>query len=541
MFLAASFLSGCAMLHLKSDTSASSPSSNEDLTATNSDSRFETVVLFATGNIQGALLPASPDVGGAALLESYYKISEQSFGARVLWLDAGNLRGRPVEYDFDHGQSFEDFVRRSGMAATRDDLDQAHRSSVVLQAGRIKVGVVSADDADGLKQRAQEVLSQGAQIVVWLTSLPIQCNPHSGNHAIVHKPGESSGFCEGKLHGIIAELPEGLINAVIASGNARPVQRFVYARYSSDPVAGIPVVEASPFGKDVHLVYLTYDLSARKLVYSKTRIEGPVPVLPSHFHGNKMSPDPAIEELIAPSRSWLENQQKIRIAKISEELSANPRGESALGDLVADAVREETGSEFSIVHPGMVKHATEANALHVGDVSMVDLNRIMPADGQIRVITVSGDELKTLVRISENGSRGFSAVSGMHLRLIRPDHDAPATDLDDDHTLSLWEQNRLLEMTDQENEPIAAKKTYRLAVPAYLVDGGDDWQWASRHFALAHRDSSSNLTFPSARQLVAAYLKKVGKIDSVPTRIKFENPPNKGGKTVRRRRKHKRK
>ena len=81
---------------------------------------------------------------------------------------------------------------------------------------------------------------------------------------------------------------------------------------------------------------------------------------------------------------------------------------------------------------------------------------------------------------------------------------------------------------------------YRLAVPAYLVEGGDDWSWASEHFGLARRivESGAQKQNSSARQLVSLYLKQLGKIGSVPTRIKFEEPHSKHSKRAPRRHSH---
>src|SRR6185437_3947534 len=96
----------------------------------------------------------------------------------------------------------------------------------------------------------------------------------------------------------------------------------------------------------------------------------------------------------------------------------------------------------------------------------------------------------TLVKISESGNRGFSSVSGMKLRVIRPDRNAPATDLNGDRVYSGWEQNRLIELSDMEDEPLHSRRDYLLAVPTFLLLGGDDWSWPVRTMDLTHRIDS---------------------------------------------------
>ena len=344
-----------------------------------STAQFETIVVFSSGNIQGALLASEPAQGGMALLESYYKIAQHDFGTRAVWLDAGNIRGHALETDFDQGQSFVAFLQRGDVAATLG----SEPSHVLIDTGRIKLGVIGARSDDEVLLQSRAAREAGAQLVVWLSDLPIQCNSRNSRATpLFRKPGDSNGFCEGKLNDILSHLPEGTVNAVLTSGSDRQVQHFIYPRYSSDPLSGVPVVEAAPFGKNVHLIYLTYDLVNRQIVPGKTRIEGPVPVcgkifknqgdcdetreapengrgslVRSRFHGKPIEADPEVQRLAEPAQNWIRAQEKEIIVQNDELLSANPLGESNLANLVADAFRSETQSDFAIVHPGLIKHA----------------------------------------------------------------------------------------------------------------------------------------------------------------------------------------
>jgi hypothetical protein len=610
--------SGCAALSNKK-----APNPLDELAPSD---QFETIVLFSSGNLQGALLPSEPNQGGAALLESYYKIAQKDFAGSIVWLDAGNLRGDSPEYGFDQGRSFEEFLLRSGISVTLDGTGHASRSSepkppappastagtssstsdtaddaatsilgappgassrpsesmppslsslsvkelrkdspnhTLIHAGRIQLGVISANSRAQVEQESAAARAEGADLVVWLTRLPIHCSPHLDKiPSLFRKPGEPTGFCEGSLNDVVTELTPGTLDAVITSGGDKLVQQFLYPRYSANSVDGIPVVEVSPFGTHVDLIYLTYDMKNHHRELSKTRIEGPVAVSeaaqdPStgnptrtRFHGRNVEPDSEIASLSKPAQNWIEEQDKLVLAQSKTQIQSDSFGESAFGDLVADAIRTQTQSDFSLVHPGLSKHAMGANALHPGPVTQANLIRALPADSPVLVIPVTGEELKTIVRVSENGSRGFASVSGMKLRLIKADHPAPATDLDENHHLSLWEQNRLLEMSlaagtstspatsNDDDDSIHSKRTYKLAIPLFLVDGGDDWQWLSQHFALAQR-IDAKATYPSTRDLVASYLKLQGTIDSIPTRIRFEIP-SKGKSKSKRTHHHKR-
>ena len=133
----------------------------------------------------------------------------------------------------------------------------------------------------------------------------------------------------------------------------------------------------------------------------------------SRFHGRTAEPDSDVQKLAAPARAWVQAQEQVGLAQSTATLSANPRGESAFGDLVADALRNETHADFALVNPGLIKHAVGHSAFRPGSISWADLSRAIPADSTVDVIRVSGEELKILLRISENGLRGFASVSGL--------------------------------------------------------------------------------------------------------------------------------
>jgi 2',3'-cyclic-nucleotide 2'-phosphodiesterase (5'-nucleotidase family) len=579
---------GCAAL----SPQKKAPNPLEEITTLASNDQLETIVLFATGNLQGALLPSEPGRGGAALLEAYYKIAQKGFPNTLLWLDAGNLRSKSPEDQFNHGKLFEDFIAKSGISVSLmgtetsvtsqsaqplasesetppvqlpsiQELKKNVAGHILLPSGRVRVGVISANTREQVEKESAAARTEGAQLVVWLSQLPIHCSPHVDSApSIFQKPGEPTGFCEGALNDVVTQLPPETIDAVITSGGEEIVQQYIYPRFSANSVAGIPVVETTPFGKDIDLIYLTYDLKNHRRLLAKTRIEGPVAVSEggARFHGKNAVADSDIQALSKPAREWMNTQEKVVLAQSSIEMAANSSGESPVGDLIADAVRAQTQSDFALVQPGFFKNAVGPNSIHPGPVTQASLIRALPADSPIVVIPVTGEELKLMIQISENGSRGFSSVSGLYLRLIKPELEAKTIDLDGNHHTSLWEQNRLLEVStapltassdsfshtssrasshvNDGDTAIHTKRTYKLAVPAFLVHGGDDWQWLSQHFALTYR-IDPKATFPSTRELVASYLKTQGTVQSMPTRIHFETPSKGKSKKSRRRKRHK--
>ena len=86
-----------------------------------------------------------------------------------------------------------------------------------------------------------------------------------------------------------------------------------------------------------------------------------------------------------------------------------------------------TGAQVALMNAGGIRAPWEQGPITFGAVF-----RTLPFDNEVVKTHVTGKQLKLILRVAESGSRGFVSVSGVKLRVIHPDADAPSSDLNGD-------------------------------------------------------------------------------------------------------------
>lgn len=127
------------------------------------------------------------------------------------------------------------------------------------------------------------------------------------------------------------------------------------------------------------------------------------------------------------------------------------RGETALGDLLADAIRWITGADVAVVNGGGIRAP-----LGPGTVTWGDLLRVCPFNDHVRVLTIRGALLQEALdrsARSDPDDGGFLQVSGLTF-VIRRDH---------------------AEDVRVGDAPLDPDADYRLATTDYLAEGGDGY------------------------------------------------------------------
>ena len=144
-------------------------------------------------------------------------------------------------------------------------------------------------------------------------------------------------------------------------------------------------------------------------------------------------------------------------------------GETALGNLVADAVREAARAEMAVVNGGGIRES-----LYEGEVLNLDMDIICPYVNKIVVLDVDADTIWSML---ENGistmyqetnipGGRFLNVSGLCYSFTEPDEEHPA---------------RLLSVTLPDGRELSKDSTYTIAVTDYMAgrsgyyNNGDDY------------------------------------------------------------------
>jgi 5'-nucleotidase len=454
--------------------------------------------------------------------------------------------------------------------------------SKLFQAGRIKVGVLGlstvdtptttrpenvqslefGDLKDATLREAKKLRQQGANIVLIAAHAGLFCDlTHSPPGHILRRPNDPQGECERnqEIVRLLRSLPSGTVDGVVSGHTHSVVHHYI---------AGVPVIQGGSNGRYFNLIHLAYDLKNQKLLTDQTSIEGPIPVCPMVFknqgdcngdrpapyigRGNLVHPtfrrheiqaDSNVQSVIQPAMDTAKKIKDEVYGKAAQPIEHFREKESPLGDLVADAARISTQADFALVNSGGIRAPIEQ-----GNITYGNIFRVLPFENSLVVLSVSGKQLKQILRIAESGSRGFHPVSGLKLKLISPEADAPADDLDGDQKISPWEINRVLDIQTTDGKSIDDRKQYRLATIDFLVSGGDDYGWIMRQIPPNHRKNTGLLIREVTSEHIRKLTAETGGINSVEhplidpssPRMVFEKPKvskSKKGKKHRSRKK----
>lgn len=426
----------------------------------------------------------------------------------------------------------------------------------LFKAGRLHVGVIGLSTLDTPKttrstnvvdlnfdelktaamREAEALRSLGANLVVITAHVGLQCD--LGNSPLTHqmrKPTDPQGECgeQDEMVHLLQSLPAGTVDAVVSGHSHQVVHHWI---------AGVPVIQAGVFGRYLNLIYLTYDWAQKKVIPEETRIEGPIhvcsqifqnqndcngdrpapkqgrgPLIQAQFHGEKITPDEEWSKTLSPILKRSDDARARVITQAARPIEHERRGESELGNLIADAVRKAAHSDFSIVNSGGIRSNLEA-----GPITYSAIFRVIPFENQMAILKVTGKELLLLLRVAESGSRGVSPVSGLKIKMIDLDSPAPSDDLNGDENPEEWKTNRLLSVTTSKGEPIIPDKIYTVATLDFLVQGGDDWAWPISKISKDRIQLDAGMTI---RDAVVEYLETQKLIHSVDNPLIDPNQP----------------
>jgi 5'-nucleotidase len=223
------------------------------------------------------------------------------------------------------------------------------------------------------------------------------------------------------------------------------------------------------------------------------------------FRKETIKADRETEKVIEPAMDAAKKIKGEVYGNAVRPIDHERRAESPLGNLIADAIRTSTKADFALVNSGGIRAPFEQGPITYGEIF-----RTLPFENSLVVLTMTGKQLKQILRIGESGSRGFHPVSGLKLRLISPEADAPADDLDQDGRISPWEINRLIEVQTSDGQPIDDRKQYTLATIDFLVSGGDDYGWGMHQIPESHRNNTGIMM----RETVANYIRQLSAQDN---------------------------
>ncbi|HEU4885213.1 MAG TPA: bifunctional UDP-sugar hydrolase/5'-nucleotidase [Longimicrobium sp.] len=440
------------------------------------------VRIVHTNDFHGRLLPQQVGgraAGGSAVLAAHFDSAAARFDGPTIFLSAGDdMQGTAISnlswgratiaahnaagydaaavgnHEFDWGQDtlvarihesrFPWLAANVFVAGTRRQPEWV-RPWVMIERGGVRTAVIGialrttpeivlvgrtaglefGAEAPAIDQAAREARAAGADFVVVTAHVGASCE-QSGS-----APTEASGGCRGE----ILEIADALAEPVDLIVGGHTHRRVLTAEDS------IPIVEAASYS----LAYSVTDLEARPGRAAVLTREVRVP------WADEVSPDTQVARIVAQWEARVRPITERPIATLAEAMGREG-DEYPLGNLIADALRVQTGAQASLVNNGSVRRALPA-----GPVSWGVLFELQPFANALVRVEVTGAQLKEALENAIHTGRPDAHISGM---TVRYDPAAP-------------EGQKVREIRLDNGQVVDADETVTLGLSEFIATGGD--------------------------------------------------------------------
>jgi 5'-nucleotidase len=308
-------------------------------------------------------------------------------------------------------------------------------------------GLTFTDEVETANRYAAELRGQGVQAIVVLL--------HEGGAQSAGGPVNGCVGVTGPIVGIVDGLDPSI--DVVVSGHTHQAYNCV--------LDGRVVTSASSFGRVVTDIDLTIDPATGDVTAARAR---------NVVVGRELAPDPGQTALIDQYRSVLGpiagrqvGDTPVAITREQEALLADPetRGESVLGDLIADAqlaaTDTEQGAVAAFMNPGGIRADIDA-----GPITFEEAFTVQPFGNNVVTLDLTGAQLQCLLEQQFTVRRVLQPSSGVAYA-VDP---AGRTGAEADPCTGTRVPDDSVRLG---GSPVDAAAVYRITVNSFLADGGD--------------------------------------------------------------------
>jgi 5'-nucleotidase len=231
--------------------------------------------------------------------------------------------------------------------------------NIVAPAG--VAGLTFIDEATAINSYIPELQAKGVRAII----------------AVIHQGGADVDAIVAKLDGEVDVVISGHshinTNKLVNNAAGKPV--LVTQAFSAGTAYADITVEIDPFSKDI--------------VKKSASI-----VTPFGDTGPGLTPDTTVAAIVAAADVIVAPRVNVVVGQTSATITRtqNPAGESALGNLIADAQRAFEGTEFAFMNPGGIRAD-----LSQGNVTWGALFTIQPFGNQMVRMTMTGQQIYDLL------------------------------------------------------------------------------------------------------------------------------------------------
>jgi 5'-nucleotidase len=414
--------------------------------------------------------------------------SQCTFGTALHFFDAAswqrapdrcNVIGTLGNHEFDRGVAEIRRLLQGGSVAGAPTLDHPYRGSrvpyvcsnvrerrtgklilppyAVVDVAGIPIGVIGAvlrgthetvpawaiedveflDEADSINRAAQELEQQGIHTLI--------VSIHQG---LVPMADAGGLRWHGPLSEIVARLDPDI--DVVVSGHTHNYTNTLLPGRDGQPIL---VTQAYAAGVAYADIDLEVDRDTRDVTRKSARI-----VATWADAGPGLHPDARVQRLTAAAERLVDPLVARTVGRTARAITRapTPAGESALGDLVADAQRAATHADIALMNPGGLR-----SDLPAGSVTRGDVLTLHPFENRLVTLELSGAQIRKVLE------QQWPAQTDALPRLLKTSG-----------LYYAWDPSRpvgshIAAVCDSQHRPLEAERLYRVTVNDFLAGGGD--------------------------------------------------------------------
>lgn len=326
-------------------------------------------------------------------------------------------------------------------------------------------GLEFIDPAEAIARVLPEVQAAGAEAIVVLAHLGGACRSVSDPNDITPCVPTSEIFKMARA------LPTGAVDVIFSGHTHNQIRHYVN---------GIAISEAPPLGRAMSVVDLWVDrkngnrteirphVNICEKVFATTEMcnprllepETPLQLVGRVYEEAAVRPDQKVLDRIRPYVTQVESKKRQPLGiRLAASFVGNYRGESALGNLLADTMRAAVpGADVAIMNSGGIRAE-----LRGPEVTFGELFAVLPFDNYLTVLQLTGRELAETIRLGSTGPHGIMQVSGLKMTLDPTRDEERAPEL----------RNRVVSLTLADGTPIDPERYYTVVMNDFLAAGGD--------------------------------------------------------------------
>ncbi|WMT18381.1 bifunctional metallophosphatase/5'-nucleotidase [Parageobacillus toebii] len=296
--------------------------------------------------------------------------------------------------------------------------------SIVIPSG--VAGVAFTDEAEAINEAVKQLKRRGVRAIVVLAHNPGVSNKDGSN--------ASGEIIE------IAKTVDDEVDVIFAGHNHA---------YLNAEVNGKLLVQSYSYGTAFSDVDLTIDRRTKDVVAKKAEIVT--------TYQDSIKPDPKITKFIDKYEAKVSPiiNQVIGTAKTTISAEQNASGESALGNLIADAQRTAMKTDFAFMNPGGIRANIEQ-----GEVTWGELYNVQPFSNQLVKMTLTGEQIRKLLNQQwQSNQTRMLQISGL---IYTWDASKPIGD-------------KVVDIYLPNGAKLDPNAEYTVTANSFLADGGDNF------------------------------------------------------------------